>query len=76
MLITLLIPVFQLLLKLLPLAYQFKLIKDEATLREFQRRFEAAIRKAEEGSLDSAKLKKQHDDNMDDLKQKRTKVGW
>jgi hypothetical protein len=74
--ISLLIPVFQFLLKLLPLAYQFKLIRDEATLRELQRRFEVAIRKAEEGSLDSAKLKEQHKANEEEIRQKRTKIGW
>jgi multidrug resistance efflux pump len=72
----LLIPIFQLLLKLVPFLYQIKVLKSEADMKELQRKFEAAIRKAEEGSLDSTKLKKQHDDNMDDLKQKRNKVGW
>ena len=73
---TLLIPVFQLLLKLIPLAYQWKLIKSEADMKELQRRLEAAIRKAEEGTLDSVKLKKQHEENEDELKKKRSKVGW
>jgi hypothetical protein len=73
---TLALPILQLLLKLTPLLQQWGLIKDPATVKELQRRFEAAIRKAEEGTLDSAKLKKQHDENMEDLRQKRTKVGW
>ncbi len=73
---TLAIPVLQLLLKIIPMLYQFKILKSEDQVKELQRRFEAAIRKAEEGTLDSAKLKKQHDENMNDLKQKRSRVGW
>jgi hypothetical protein len=73
---TLAIPVLQLLLKMIPVLYQFKILKSEEQVKELQRRFEAAIRKAEEGTLDSAKLKKQHDENMNDLKQKRSRVGW
>lgn len=73
---TLMIPLLQLCLKLIPILYSWKFIKSEADVRELQRKFEAAIRKAEEGSLDSAKLKDQHTENEKELKQKRTKVGW
>lgn len=73
---SLLILVFQLCLKLLPLLYRFKLLKSEAELKEYQRRFEVAIRKAEEGALDSVKLREQHEANKDELKDKRTKLGW
>jgi F0F1-type ATP synthase membrane subunit b/b' len=60
----------QLALKLCPLLYQLKIIKTEAELKEFQRRIADAINRAEEGALDSAKLRKQHDDNMNDLDEK------
>jgi hypothetical protein len=58
----------------LPLLYQLKIIRSQAELKELQRRFEAAIRKAEEGALDPVKMKNQHDENMDELKEKHDKV--
>jgi hypothetical protein len=70
----LVILVFQLLLKLLPILYQFRFIKDEATLKEYRRRFEAAVRSADDSALDSAKLRQQHKGNEDDLKAKHDKV--
>ena len=66
--------VFQLVLKMLPILYQFKLLKDEATLKELQRRFETAIRQAEANALDSSKLRQQHEANKDELRVKRDKV--
>jgi hypothetical protein len=68
------IPFMQLILKLLPFLYQIKIFKSEADLKAIQQRFETAIRKAEEGTLDSARLKKQHEENMDDLRAKRERV--
>jgi hypothetical protein len=68
------IPFLQLILKLLPFLHQIKIFKSEADLKAIQQRFETAIRKAEEGTLDSARLKKQHDENIDDLRAKRERV--
>ena len=59
--------VLQLGLKLLPVLYQFKILKDEATLKEAQRRFEAAIRKCDENALDSARVRKKHEENQKKL---------
>ena len=53
----------QLGLKFLPILQQLKIIKSEAELKEMQRRFETAIRKCEEGALDPAVVRKQHQDN-------------
>lgn len=41
------VPALQIVLKLLPILYQFKLLKDEAQLKELQRRYQAAIKEAE-----------------------------
>lgn len=71
MLLSLVLTLAQLGLKLL---IQFKILKDEATIKELQRRFEAALRNAEKDSLDSTRLKEQHDANMDDLRDKHDKV--
>jgi len=59
--------VLQLGLKLLPVLYQFKILKDEAALKEAQRRFEAAIRMCDENSLDSARVRKKHEENQKNL---------
>jgi hypothetical protein len=64
----------QLVLKCLPILYQFKILKDEATLKELQRRYEEAIRQAEADALDSVRLKNQHDANKRDLNDMRKKV--
>jgi hypothetical protein len=64
----------QLVLKCLPILYQFKILKDEATLKEMQRRYEEAIRKAEADALDSVRLKDQHDANRRDLEDMRKKA--
>jgi hypothetical protein len=74
MLLQFLIPLIGLITKLFPLLYQFKIIRSEADLKELQRRFEAAMRKAEAGSLDSIKLKQQHDENKKELDEKYDKV--
>ena len=60
----------QLAFKLSPLLYQLKIIKTEAELKEFQRRISDAINQAEEGALDAAKLRRQHDENMGELDEK------
>lgn len=64
----------QLVLKCLPILYQLKILKDEATLKEMQRRYEEAIRKAEADALDSVRLKDQHDANLKDLEDMRKKA--
>lgn len=64
----------QLVLKCLPILYQLKILKDEATLKELQRRYEEAIRQAEADALDSVKLKDQHDANRSDLDAMRKKA--
>jgi hypothetical protein len=66
--------VLQLGLKCIPILYQLRILKDEATLKELQRRFETAIRKAENNALDSVRLKKQHDDNLKELEELKKKT--
>ena len=72
--IALLLPFLQLALKLVPILYQMKVIRSEEELKEFQRRFKAAINKAEGNVLDSVDLRKQHKDNVDKLKEDWKKV--
>lgn len=56
--------------KFIPILYQLKVLKTEAEVREWQRRFQEAARKAEQNALDAVKLKDQHDANMSDLDEK------
>ena len=59
----------QLGLKVLPVLHQLKILKTEAELKEMQRRFEAAIRKCEEGALDPVLVRKQHEENEKQLEE-------
>lgn len=67
---TLAVPFLQLALKLLPLFYQFKLIRSQEDLRELQERFKRAIQKADGSALDSKKLREQHEANEAELREK------
>lgn len=54
-------PMLQFGLKLIPLLYEYKLIKTETQLREIERRFKEAIRKAELSSKDPVSAHDQYD---------------
>lgn len=54
-------PCLQIGLKLIPLFYQWKLLKTEAEVQEITRRFKEAIKQAEEKASDPNKIKAQYD---------------
>lgn len=53
-------PVMQLVLKLLPILYQYRLLKTEQEVREWERRFKEAIKQTEKSALDPAKAHDQY----------------
>jgi hypothetical protein len=54
-------PALQIGLKLIPLFYQYKLLKTEAEVREITRRFQEAIKEAEASAKKPDDIKKQYD---------------
>jgi predicted Holliday junction resolvase-like endonuclease len=62
--------VLSLVIKILPILYQFKILKSKEELEEFQRRVAEALKKAEENALDPIKIQRQAEMNKDDLDKK------
>lgn len=54
-------PMLQLGLKLLPIMYQYRILKTEAEHREWVRRFQAAVKEAEEKAKAPLDMKGQYD---------------
>jgi hypothetical protein len=54
-------PALQIGLKLIPVLYQYKLLKTEDEVREITRRFQEAIKEAEAQAKDPDDIKRQYD---------------
>jgi hypothetical protein len=54
-------PALQIGLKLIPILYQYKLLKTEAQVKEIERRFREAIKQAEAKAKDPDNIKDQYD---------------
>ncbi len=70
MLVTLMPMILTLVLKMLPILYQFKILKSQEELEAFQKRVTEALKKAEENALDPMKIQKQAEANKSDLEKK------
>jgi hypothetical protein len=70
MLVTLMPMILSLVLKMLPILYQFKILKSQEELEAFQKRVTEALKKAEENALDPIKIQKQAEANKSDLEKK------
>lgn len=64
------VPTMQVVLKLLPLLYQFKILKTEAEVREWTRRYQEAIKQAEASAKDPVNAKKQGENSEKDAEDK------
>jgi predicted Holliday junction resolvase-like endonuclease len=62
--------ILSLVIKILPVLYQFKILKTKEELEMFQKRVSEALKKAEENALDPVKIQKQSEMNKDDLDKK------
>jgi predicted Holliday junction resolvase-like endonuclease len=62
--------ILSLVLKMLPILYQFKILKSQEELEAFQKRVTEALKKAEENALDPIKIQKQAEANKSDLEKK------
>ena len=53
-------PLLQICLKLIPVLYQFKILKTEAEIREWERRFKEAIKQSEASAKDPVSAQTQY----------------
>jgi hypothetical protein len=63
-------PALQIGLKLIPLLYQYKLLKTEADVKEITRRFQEAIKQAESQAQKPDDIKQQYDRAKAEAKKK------
>jgi hypothetical protein len=64
------IPAMQLGLKILPILYQYKILKDESEVREWERRYRDGIEQAEKSAKDPVSAKEQEQNADKDAEDK------